>query len=86
MSRPSHRSHVTWDLERRNDVVIVGFEPLASKGWSELFEATKAEVDAGAHSVVFPTDMPSISPSGMAIFQELVRYLIRSGVAVNRAF
>ena len=75
----------TWDLERRKDVVIVGFEAPISEGWSELFEAVKTEVETGARFAVFPTEIPPTSAAGRAVFQELVRYLIRSGVTVERA-
>jgi len=53
-------------------------------GWGELFEAIKAEVEAGARVVVFPKDLPAITLTGMTVFQSLVRYLISSGVEARR--
>jgi hypothetical protein len=84
ISPPASGEQETWNLERRNDVLIVGFELPISDGWGRLFEAMKAEVKAGARVVVFPRDMPAISRSGIPVFQELVRFLVGSGVAVQR--
>jgi len=79
ISRRSPAQGVTWDLDRRSDTLVVGFQHSVSEGWSELFEAMKGEVAAGVRFVVFSKDIPRISPAGMAIFRELVRYLIGAG-------
>lgn len=84
ISRRARDEHLTWDLQRNNDVLIVGFDTTLAEGWGELFDAMKTHVDMGARIVVFPRHMPPISIAGMAVFRELARYLIRSGVAVRR--
>ena len=76
---------MTWDLERHADTLIVTFRMPVSEGWSELFDALKAELRSGAREVVFPNDLPTISLTTQEVFHALINYLTGSGVEVHRA-
>jgi hypothetical protein len=75
---------MTWNLERRDDTLIVTFQMPVSEGWSELFDALKAELGSGARVVVFPNDLPRISLTTTEVFDALIHYLIGSGVEVRQ--
>lgn len=76
---------MTWDLERHADTLVVTFQMPISEGWSELFDALKAELGSGARAVVFPNDLPMISVTTQEVFRALINYLTGSGVEVHRA-
>lgn len=75
---------MTWDLERRDETLIVTFHMPISEGWSELFDVLKAELGSGARVVVFPNDLPTISPTTTEVFNALIHYLVGSGVQVRQ--